>query len=357
MKIIKTVAILFVLLLIGAWLGVQFLTIRVPVGQVGVRVQQYGMLGNKGVVMKDFGPGWHRDLGPIDSWELFDSTVQALEMTRNPQYGSVHGVDDVKVQTSDGYAISLDVTIKYRIVDGNVHRLYKDTGSGIKYRTIVRNEAQSACIGLLGQMKTEEFYSPQARRDKATEVYARLSEALKDNYVEVIDVLIRSVQFDPEYEAKIRQKKLSDQEVELNKSLSNAERKSGERQVIEAETVKLVKLVIKAQEAELIGMKAQTDLEIASIQADAERFIKELEADADLVNAQKGADGARKVAMAEAEGEKLRNDAIQGVGGSVIVALEAARNLKITEATISTVDIDLLDINKMVEKLGLETTK
>ena len=101
-------------------------------------------------------------------------------------------------------------------------------------------------------------------------------------------------------------------------------------------------------------MKAQTDLEIASIQAEAERFIKELKADADLVNARKGADGARKVAMAEAEGEKLRNDAIQGVGGSVIVALEAARNLRIDEATISTVNIDLLDINKMVEKLGLE---
>ena len=103
MKVIKTIAILFVLSLVVAWLGVQFLTIRIPVGQVGVRVQQYGLLGDQGVVMEDFGPGWHRDLGPIDSWELFDSTVQALEMTRDPRYGSTHGVDDVKVQTLDGY--------------------------------------------------------------------------------------------------------------------------------------------------------------------------------------------------------------------------------------------------------------
>jgi hypothetical protein len=354
MKVIKTIAILFVLSLIVAWLGVQFMTIRIPVGQVGVRVQQYGLLGDQGVVMEDFGPGWHRDLGPIDSWELFDSTVQALEMTRDPRYGSSQGVDDVKVQTLDGYAISLDVTIKYRIVAGAAHQLYKDTGSGVKYKTIIRNESQSACIGLLGQMTTEDFYNPQARRDKAAEVYTLLEEGLKDNYVEVIDVLIRSVQFDPEYESKIRQKKLSDQSVELNISISRAEKKSGERQVIEAETIKEVALVVKEQEVALIGMKAQTDLEIAGIQADAERFIKELRADADLINSQKGADGARKVAMAEAKGEKLRNDAIQGVGGSVIVALEAARNLRIDEATISTVDIDLLDINKMVEKLGLE---
>lgn len=58
--------------------------------------------------------------------------------------------------------------------------------------------------------------------------------------------------------------------------------------------------------------------------------------------------------VAEARGEKLRNEALAGTGGSVIVALEAVRNLKLGEATISTMKTDLLDINGMVEKLGLE---
>jgi hypothetical protein len=57
--------------------------------------------------------------------------------------------------------------------------------------------------------------------------------------------------------------------------------------------------------------------------------------------------------MAEAEGEKLRNAAMIGVGGSTIVALEAAKNLNLSDVTISTVDTDLLDIDSMATKLGV----
>ena len=47
----------------------------------------------------------------------------------------------------------------------------------------------------------------------------------------------------------------------------------------------------------------------------------------------------------------------QGVGGSTIVALEAARNLNLSEITISTVEVDLLDIDEMVTKLGVPEDK
>ena len=151
MKVIKTVAILVIVAIAGGWLVFRSLTVHVPVGSVGVRIQQYTVLGKKGVVAEDFGPGWHRDFGPIDKWEVFDSTVQSLEMTKDPQRGSAAGVDDVKVQSADGYAISVDVTVKYRIITGKAHKLYQDTGSGIKYRTIVRNQAQKACMGLFGE--------------------------------------------------------------------------------------------------------------------------------------------------------------------------------------------------------------
>jgi hypothetical protein len=72
-----------------------------------------------------------------------------------------------------------------------------------------------------------------------------------------------------------------------------------------------------------------------------------------LIVAEKEADGERQVRTSEAEGERLRNQALHGAGGNTIVALEAARNLQIKEATISTMDVDLLDVDAMVEKLGM----
>jgi regulator of protease activity HflC (stomatin/prohibitin superfamily) len=352
MKIIKIISYIIIVIIAGGWLVFKSLTVDVPIGQVGVRIQQYGLFGQKGVVDKDFSSGWHRNLGPIDKWELFDSTVQTLEMTREQSRGDARSVDDVKVQSADGYAISLDVTIKYQIAPGKANQLYRKLGSGSKYKTIVRNEAQSACMGAFGTMKTEDFYNPARRRQAAADVQKMLVETLGDKHIAVIDVLIRSVQFDPEYENKIRRKKLADQEVELNKSMAAAETMSGKTQVIEAETSKLVKIVEKEKEAELISMQAETDLQIASIRANAERYVTEKQADADLIHAQKGAEGLLKVRKAEAAGEKLRNEAMQGSGGNILVALEAAQNLNIVSIEVSTIDLDFLDLDAMAEKLG-----
>jgi len=357
MKIIKGISFIIIALIIGGFVVFKSLTVDIPIGQVGVRIQQFGIFGKKGVVDKDFGPGWHRKLGPIDKWEMFDSTVQTLEMTRAQNRGAVSSVDDVKVQSADGYAISLDVTIKYRIKLGEANGLYRKLGAGSRYKIIVRNEAQSACMGAFGTMKTEDFYNPDKRRAAADEVQKLLEETLGSRSINVVDVLIRSVQFDPEYENKIRRKKLADQEVELNKSMAAAERMSGKTQVIEAETGKLVKLVEKEKEAELISMKAETDLQIATVRANAERFVTEKKADADLINAQKGAEGLLKVRTAEAAGEKLRNEAMQGSGGDILVALEAAQNLNIGDVQVSTVNNDFLDLDAMAAKLGAGSAK
>ena len=357
MKFIKSASILVIVVIAGGWVVIRAFTVHIPIGHTGVRIQQYSILGKKGVVAKDFGPGWHRNLGPIDRWELFDSTVQSLEMTRDPVYGDRSSQDDVQVQSADGYAVSLDVTVKYRIAEGKAHEVYQDTGSGIKYKTIVRNEAEQACMGLFGQMKTEDFYNPTERRTRAAEVKTRLTESLADNSIEIIDVLIRDVQFDPEYESKIRTKKLADQEVELNKSMAKAEEMRGVTQVTEAETKKLVNIIVREKEAELITMQAQTDLEIAKIQAEYKRYATQKMADADLIAAQKEAEGTRLVKKAEAEGENLRNKAMTGPGGRVFVALEAARNLSLDEVTVSTMDTDLLDIEGMAGKLGAPAGK
>jgi len=352
MKTIKIISTLITLLILGFWMVLHSLTIDIPIGQVGVRIQQYSIFGKQGLIPKDYTPGWHLDRGPLDKWLLFDSTAQTLEMTRDPRRGSDRSIDDIKVQSADGYAISLDVTVKYQIIKDKAYQLYQQIGAGSKYKIIVRNEAQKACMGAFGQMKTEGFYNPVERRTTAAQVHQDLNNALNPKGLEVIDVLIRSVQFDPEYENKIRRKKLADQEVELNKSMGKAEEMSGKTQVIEAETKKLVNIVIKEKEAELIRMQAETDLKIASIKADYDRYVKEKRADADLVAAQKDAEGTLKVLTAEAAGERLRNQALQGSGGDILVALEAARNLNVADVDVSTLNIDFLDLDAMVDKLG-----
>jgi regulator of protease activity HflC (stomatin/prohibitin superfamily) len=368
MKLIRNIVILLIVVVTVLALTATTLLQYIPVGTTGVRTQRYAVFGKQGVVQKDFGPGWHRKLGPIDSWELFDSTVQTLEMTKDPTSGDRFGSDEVRVISGDGYTVSVDVTIKFRIMEGQAHQLYVVTGSGTKYKTLVRTASEKACIDSFGSMITEDFYNPEKRREKAEEIVAELQASLDDKYVEIIDVLIRDVQFDADYEDKIRSRKLADQEVELNKSQSEAARQRRETELIEMTTKRLVDRITKEKEAELIGMEAETDRKIvelkaearktvAEIRAEAEKYATENQADADLLASQLEAKGEILVRKAEAEGERLRNEAMTGQGGATLVALEAARNLSLGDLTISTMSVDLLDVPGMADRLGLDTAE
>ncbi len=369
MKILKGIAVLIILAIVASWLLVTSFVYYVPIGKVGVLTNQFGLLGmEKGVANEDYKAGWHLNLGPLHIWNEFDATVQTLNLTReqkvikssrrkysrsvsNTTYNK-SGRNDVRVKSADGYEVSVDVTIKYRIQEGKANKIFQEFGVDGKYKIIVRDKAQKACQSLFGLMKTEEFYNPKERRLKAQAIKEELSKSLKPDYVEVIDVLVKNVQFDPEYERKIQNKKLADQGVELNKSLAASEKMQGKTQVIEATTKKKVLIITQQLKSKLIEMKAKMDRDITRIRADYEKYVTEKKADADLKAAQAEAEGLLLIKTAEANGEKMRNKAMQGVGGSTIVALEAAKNINLTDITISTVDVDLLDLDAMAEKLG-----
>lgn len=340
------------MLIIFAWVIVNSTVIFIPAGQVGVVTKAFAILGEKGVVNEDFEPGWHWDVGPLHTWTLFDSTIQTLEMTRQEGYGDRKGRDDVEVQSADGYAVSVDVTVKYRIKSGDAYKLYKQTGGKEKYKTIVRTQSKKACLAQFGEMTTEDFYNPEKRRVKAKDIKVVLQKILGQNFVEVVDVLIKSVKFDEQYERKIQLKKLSDQEVQLNISMAAAEEMSGKTQVIKAETAKMLKIIKQEQEAKITTMEAKTNREIAKIKAEFDRYVTKKRADADLIAAEKRAKGSLLIKEAEAEGERLRNEAMRGVGGSTIVALEAAKNIQLDDMIISTLDVDPVDLEEMAKKLG-----
>ncbi len=370
MKWINRICITICLLICGLALTYKIIMIRVPLGHVGVLTQQYAIMGEKGVVEKDFGPGWHRDFGPIHNWVLFDTTVQTIEMSKNPRMESVSSSlfgnkesssvmqgekDDVQLKSSDGYSISLDITLKFKIQPGAAHLLYQDSGGNNNYKQIVRNLALNTFREVFGGMKTEDFYNPEIRNASADEVQSNLAAKMASRHVELIDVLIRDIAFDPQYEGKIIQKKLADQDVEVNKSESLAAEKRGETLRINAEADAMVKVIGKERDGEVLKMKAEAQRQVAEITSQAEKEAAEIMADADLFAAQKLAQGTQLVREAEAEGERLKAEALMGDGGANMVALEAAKQLNLSDMTVSTLSTDFLNLKSMMELLGAKS--
>lgn len=264
----------------------------------------------------------------------------------------IGGPGQVELKSKDGFTVKLDVTVKYRIQPGEVHKLYRELGSQTRYKGIVRDQVQRVIRDTFGTMRTEQFYAPAVRRSKTDEAQQLLRSELADSNVELIEILIRDIAFDPSYERKILDKKLADQDVELNKSRALAEEKKGETNRIAAETNAKVRVIEQELKAKQLTMKAETDKLIAKINADARLSAAKLIADADLYKAELDAQGSLLEREASAEGERLKAEAYNAPGGQNLVALAIAESIQLDELVVSTQGDDFLDINQMVKKFG-----
>ena len=375
MKFIKFLSILIIVAVASVFIAANFLFIRIDLGQTGVRTQQYAIFGPKGVVEEDFGPGWHRNLPLLDTWNIFDSTVQTTEFTTEQERKQtkkiysflsstskryldatpVGGPGQVELKSKDGFTVRLDVTVKYRVALGEVHKLYQELGSEIRYKGIVRDQVQKTIRDVFGTMLTEQFYDPEVRRTKTTAATEELKAELSNNSIELIDILIRDIAFDPSYERKILDKKLADQDVELNKSRALAEEKKGETNRIAAETEAKVRVIEQELKAKQLTFKADTDKKIAKINADARLTAAKLKADADLYKAELEAKGTLREKEARAEGERLKAVALNAPGGENLVASELVQQLQLQDITVSTQTNDFLDVESVLKKIGAKS--
>lgn len=369
MKLIKLIAVLTILGVVAFFAFINVFMIKIDVGETGVRTKQYAVLGEKGVEPRDFGPGWHRSLPMLDTWNIFDSTVQTTEFTTSQERKANYkrfslfsssiksnypgtGPERIELKSKDGYTVKLDVTVKYRIAPDKVNELYRTFNTEARYKGIVRDQVQNTLRSVFGTMRTEEFYNPEVRRAKTETAYLQLKEDLEASFIHVINILIRDISFDTSYERKILDKKLADQDVELNKSRAFAEEKKGLTNKIVAETEAMVRVIGEEKNAAQLRMQAETDKEIAQIQADAQVTVSRITADANLYAAELNAKGNLLEKEAEAQGEKLKADALNTPGGKNLVTLEIIEQLSLGDITVSTEGIDFLNVESMMKRLG-----
>ncbi|MBC2605487.1 SPFH domain-containing protein [Pelagicoccus albus] len=372
MKLIKIISILTILSVLAVFLIAGTFLKRIAPGEVGVRTQQYDLIGKKGVVEIDYGPGYHRNLPLLDTWNVFDSTVQTTEFTtveERRQASKIYsflssstqrylgsapsvGPGQIELKSKDGYTVRLDITVKYRIKPGRAYDMYRKFNSEARYKGIVGDQVQNTIRKVFGTMLTEEFYNPEVRRNKTEESFELLAADLDRNYIELVQILIRDIGFDPSYERKILDKKLADQDVELNKSRALAEERKGETNRIVAETEAKVQVISQELRAAQLTIKADTDKEIAQINADARLTAAKLNADADLYAAGLEAKGKLLEREATAEGERLKAVALNTPGGANLVAHDLIKELRVGNVAVSTRDIDFLDVESVIKRVG-----
>lgn len=324
-------------------MGLRSLTVKIDPGQTGVLNAEW----TSGLVREDFKPGFHWDVGPLHTWTIFDTTVQTLSMSRREETQE----GPLQVKSSDGATVTMDVTVKYRIKPGRTWKIFTDNGPGEAYKIKVRNETIDVLRRQMGALKTEEFYDPRVRRGKTEAMELALRASLDQREVELVQILIRDLKFDEAFEARIRDKTLAQQDVELNQARTEAAKERGKTNEIVAQTSAKVVVIGQEREKTLIALRANNDQAITQIRADASKKDVELRSDADLYVAQQRATGDLEVKRAGAEAERLRREALAVPGADIYVALQLVESLRLQDIAISTQTFDPLDIDALIKRL------
>jgi regulator of protease activity HflC (stomatin/prohibitin superfamily) len=311
-------------------------TTYIQPGQWGVKQVTIGS--GAGVHPDTFPPGIHFLTPGAERMHMFPADLQVLEMS-DAQVPSAHipnlrTVAALKIQTSEGYTVSVDITVLYRIEDP--YKVMTQIGPGRLYEdSVVIPRAEQQLRRTFGELDAEEFYKGDTREKAAADAQRLLSEDLTPRGINVTHVLVRQYRYDQRYQAAIEQRKIQDQTVFKNQAEAQAAQAEAAKNRIVAEGA------------------ASVDVEFARGNAEVEK----LRSEADLYTRTKAAEGELVVRLARAQGTQLENTALRGVGSENMVGLKMAETLKGVDVIVLPSDgesgTNPLDLNQMLRRFDV----
>ena len=314
--------------------GYKSCTTYVKPGEAGVKQINFGI--GKGIEPYVYGTGLHY-VGVGETMHRFPVRLQVLELSNSRSEEDLEGhriAPGVNIQTSEGYAVQLDLTVLYRIADPL--KVMQTIGPGRLFEdSAVIPRAQQDLRRALGELDAEDFYRGDKRVQKARAAQHALEAELKDKGIEVVQVLIRRYTYDQRYQQAIEQRKIQDQTVYKNEAEAKSASAAAAKNKIVAEGAAAVQVELARGEAE----------------------VKKLEADADLYRRKKAADGDLLVKLAEAQGTELENQALRGAGSENMVGLRMADALRGTRVIVLPTDgegaMNPLDLKTLLKRFDL----
>jgi regulator of protease activity HflC (stomatin/prohibitin superfamily) len=300
-------------------------TARVLPNQWGVEQRKFGL--KTGVEDTPYGPGLYF-VGPGVTMHTFPREIHVLEASydreealrkagsglagRVNEYFDHRGrllgaathrvIEALNVQTSDGYAVTTDVTLLYSIEDPV--RVARDFGWGSLYvDSFVINTFRNGVLTTIGKLNAESFYDEAVRIKAIEETEALLRQRFAERGFKVDKLLLRNYRYVEAYERSLEAKKVAVQLTEKNRKES----------------------LVNEEKAKLKQIESKGNAAITIAESEVNARIAKTRAEADLYSSQARARADKEVNVATAEAKRLKADALTTAGGRYVVALETAK--------------------------------
>ena len=228
---------------------------QINVGFVGVK----SLFGN----VKD-GPlpsGLHL-VNPLMDVTQIDVRTQNYTMSGVHNEGDVEGDDAIRVLTSDGLEVTIDLTVLYRVMSGETPNLLRVIGADFKdkiVRPICRTKIRDNAV----YYEAIALYS--TRRDEfQTRIYNSIEGDFKKRGLVLEQLLIRNISLPTSVKRSIEEKISAEQEAQKMQFVLQKEKQEAERKRVEAQGIadyqRIINSGLTEQQLQYEGIKAQLEI-------------------------------------------------------------------------------------------------
>ena len=222
-RIIRIVAILFILIGILSKSIVQ-----INPGQIGVKTLF-------GKVQNDVLPSGLHLINPLLEIRRLDVKTQNYTMSGIHDEGAKSGDDAIRVLTSDGLEVTIDLTVLYKLIPSEAPRLIRETGEDYTdkivrplTRTKIRDNAVFYEAVALYSSKRDEF---QQR------IFTSIEQDFRKRGLVLEQLLVRNISLPESVKATIEQKINAEQDAQKMQFVLLKEKQEAERKRVEAQGI------------------------------------------------------------------------------------------------------------------------
>lgn len=347
----QTLAALLVLVVVLS-IGFTVVFERVPPTEIGVRQGNFG----GGLSQQDYTTGTYFSVTGMHRWHYLPRRTHFLHFSSSDTArgdGVSMWEPSMSIRTRDDNEISVDITVPYRIKEGEAWRIVAD-GHRLSYTDKVRSLARDVLRAELSRLSSEDLQITDLRIQRADQTLPLLNEKLAEFYVEAEAVLVRAVRFQRDYEAKLQDKQYLTQKALLDGALALQAREEQVTNSIEKQIGAEIKKKTAEWDKTIQEERSRYDVLIAEINAQADVYQRRVRAEGEADAVALEAEGQLAIDTAVALRDRLRNEVLDSQGGRIYLALEAARNLQVTDVTLNSNDprvpliIDLDELSGML---------
>jgi regulator of protease activity HflC (stomatin/prohibitin superfamily) len=201
-------------------------------------------------------------INPLVSVETMDIRTQAYTMSSVQDEGQQSNDDAISTLSMDGLSLRLDVTIWYRLNEGDAPQVYRTIG--IDYvEKIVRPAIRTALRDVSVGYSATDIYSVK-REDFVRDVTKNLESAFNGRGIVLERVLLRNVELPEKVRAAIDEKIASEQRAQQMVYVLQKEKQEAERKRVEAQGIsdynRIVSQSITDQVLQLKGIEATLEM-------------------------------------------------------------------------------------------------